>query len=105
MLASLKAESKSDIIEQLASKNVEKKPSEQMASAETVKVSEGAAQPVNENVLSDLVKPHESAKPVPVIKDRQPDEQTEKVQQINKNILDELTGGSEARKEQRKQSR
>jgi ABC-2 type transport system ATP-binding protein len=91
-------ESKSDIIEQLASKKVEKKSSEQLASTETVKVSEGAAQPVNEKVLGDLVKPHESAKPVPVIKDRQPDKPTEEVQQINKNILNELTGGSEAEK-------
>jgi ABC-2 type transport system ATP-binding protein len=89
-------EIKAGIIEQLASKEAEKKSVEQPASTGTVNKPAEVPLPVDHDVLKGLVKPREPAKPVAVKK--QTDEPAEEVRQINKNILDELTGSPEAKK-------
>ena len=91
--------SRTEIIEQLVSEKESGKIEKEDASSETVKVSTVSQQPVDEKLLDDLIRPCETAKPAPVVKDKQADEPAKEIQQINKNILDELTGGSETAKD------
>ena len=90
------ADSKAGVIEQLVSKEVTEKSVQGASSSEPVTVSQPVAAPIDEQLLDDLIKPRQAAKPVPVVKENKADEQTKEVQQINKSILDELTGGSGA---------
>lgn len=50
-------------------------------------------------VLDELVKPARDVKPEPVVKDEKTQKAAEKLEQINKNILEELTGNPREAKE------
>jgi ABC-2 type transport system ATP-binding protein len=85
-------ERKPDIIEELVSTDVDKISAEQTPLSETAKVPEVTVQPVDKNILNELTKPTEVVKPEPVIKDEKAEKSAEKLEQLNKSILDELTG-------------
>jgi ABC-2 type transport system ATP-binding protein len=90
------ADYKADVIGQLVSEKVAKKPAQGASSAESAAVRQPVKEPIDEHLLGDLVKPHRPVKPVPVVKENKADEQAKNVEQINKSILDELTGSSDA---------
>ncbi len=90
------ADYKADVIGQLVSEKVAEEPAQRASSAESAAIRQPVKEPIDEHLLGDLVKPHRAVKPVPVVKENKADEQAKNVEQINKSILDELTGSSDA---------
>jgi ABC-2 type transport system ATP-binding protein len=86
-------EHKPDVIEQLVTEKGGEETVRKEILAESAKVVQPAAGPVDKNLLDELIKPREAAKAVPVVRKEQT-EQAKNIQQINKGLLDELTGGS-----------
>ena len=98
------ADYKADVIGQLVSEKIAEEPAQKAPSAESAAIRQPVKEPIDEHLLGDLVKPHRAVKPVPVVKENKADEQAKnvdstgspQVEQINKSILDELTGSSDA---------
>ncbi len=92
------SERKRDVIDELVSQDQSPKASGKTVLSESPKIPEVEVKPVEKGVLENLMKPTEPVKPEPVVKDQKAEKAIEKLEQINKGILDELTGGQQGTK-------